>query len=175
MLLCVLCVLLTTGNYENSPFDHGPRYLAIYANHSTQPNAKFESVKVRKPGPLGLKYRMLLVSTEPIEAGCEIRVNYDAGLGRDSYWKVRAKRSRRRSFLTSTHLANLLSLPLSLTDRTVRRTRRIGGMSASHLRSRPVPIVRQKAIERRYRALSLSGRRQAGRRGQYRGRVVVVR
>ena len=82
VLLCLARVLLTTGNYENSPFDHGPRYLAIYANHSTQPNAKFESVKVRKPGPLGLKYRMLLVSTEPIEAGCEIRVNYDAGLGR---------------------------------------------------------------------------------------------
>ena len=123
VLLCLARVLLTTGNYENSPFDHGPRYLAIYANHSTQPNAKFESVKVRKPGPLGLKYRMLLVSTEPIEAGCEIRVNYDAGVGRDLYWKVRAKRSRRRSFLTSTHLANLLSLSLSL-SRTGRPARR---------------------------------------------------
>ena len=40
------------GNYENSPFADGPRHAAIYANHSSRPNAKYEKHTVSRPGPL---------------------------------------------------------------------------------------------------------------------------
>ena len=66
--------MVIDGASENSPFD-AERYAAIYANHSANPNARLECWPVLRPGPLELRQHMVLVANEPIEAGCEIRIN----------------------------------------------------------------------------------------------------
>ena len=84
------------GDYANSPFTDGPRHGAIYANHcSARPNAKFEKFPVPSPSPFDLRHRMLLVSTERIPAGGEIRVDYEAGGSK--YWPKRPAESSWRA------------------------------------------------------------------------------
>jgi hypothetical protein len=64
---------------------HCPRYPAIFANHSSVPNARFERRTVSKPSDkLQLRYRMVIVASERIGAGMEIRVDYECG--RADYW-----------------------------------------------------------------------------------------
>ena len=71
------------GDCENSPFDC-PRSPAIYANHSSQPNARLETWPVLRPGPHDIRQRVVLVASESIEAGREVRIDYDDG--GESYW-----------------------------------------------------------------------------------------
>jgi len=71
-----------------------PRYLATFANHSRRPNARFEERHVccsfvnrarevtllnRAPSADHVQQRMVLVATEPIDAGSELRVDYEHG------------------------------------------------------------------------------------------------
>ena len=72
------------GAGENSPFEV-ERSPAIYANHSREPNARIESWPALRPGPLEVRQHMMLVATEPIDAGQEIRINYEGG-DDASYW-----------------------------------------------------------------------------------------
>ena len=65
------------GNYENSPFDDGYRSPAIFANHSSEGNARLERWPVRS-SVTDLRQSMCLVASEPIEAGAEIRWNYES-------------------------------------------------------------------------------------------------
>jgi len=60
------------GAYENSPGD-GPFWPGVFANHSARPNAALEYV----PAMGGALDAMVLVATEAIEAGSEVRFNYD--------------------------------------------------------------------------------------------------
>ena len=64
------------GNWENSPLPmagegttHRRRYPAIFANHSSRPNAQFERRPVAKPRALELRHHMVLVALETIERG----------------------------------------------------------------------------------------------------------
>jgi len=76
--------VVVDGASENSPFDC-PRSAAIYANHSTRPNARVETWPVLRPGPHEVREHVVLVASEPIEAGREIRINYECG---DlTYWR----------------------------------------------------------------------------------------
>jgi len=45
-----------------------PRYLATYANHSGRPNCRFEERPVGRAGAWDVRERMLLVTTEAVEA-----------------------------------------------------------------------------------------------------------
>jgi hypothetical protein len=59
------------GNWRNSPLGAGneaarPRFPAIFANHSSKPNAQFQRRYVDKPTALELRHRMVLVALEPI-------------------------------------------------------------------------------------------------------------
>ena len=61
------------GNCENSPpFGHA-RSPAIYANHSRSPNARVETWPVLRPEPYGIRQHVMLVASEPIDAGHEVR------------------------------------------------------------------------------------------------------
>ena len=46
-------------------------YVAIYANHSSKPNARLETWPVLNPGPFELRQHMVIVATEEIQAGAE--------------------------------------------------------------------------------------------------------
>ena len=71
------------GASENSPFEC-ERSPAVYANHTYQPNARLEC---RPALPQQGIHRMLLVALEPIEAGQEVRINYEDGeAGFAAYW-----------------------------------------------------------------------------------------
>ena len=71
------------GASENSPFEC-ERSPAVYANHSSQPNARLECWPAL---PLQGIHRMLLVALEPIEAGQEVRIDYEDGVaGEAAYW-----------------------------------------------------------------------------------------
>jgi hypothetical protein len=59
--------------------------MAIYANHSSRPNARLERRRVEQPGPYDLRYHMLVITTEVVPAGGEIRINYDGGREKN-YW-----------------------------------------------------------------------------------------
>ena len=72
------------GASENSPFQC-PCSPAIYANHSTAPNARIEMWPTPRPGSLELRQHMVIVATETIAAGKEIRINYEYMDG--TYWK----------------------------------------------------------------------------------------
>jgi hypothetical protein len=73
------------GAGENSPkFEHR-RAAALYANHSSSPNARLESWPVLRAGALEVQQRMMLVAMEPIEAGREIRIDYELG-PEATYW-----------------------------------------------------------------------------------------
>ena len=74
------------GACENSPFSC-PQSLATFANHSRKANAVLEDWPVPDPGPCELHVHMMLVATEPIEPGCEVRINYEHG--GSSYWNTR--------------------------------------------------------------------------------------
>ena len=58
------------GASENSPFAC-ERYPAVYANHSLAPNAHLEVWPVLRPGLCELRSHVMLVATEPIDAGQE--------------------------------------------------------------------------------------------------------
>ena len=79
------------GACENSPYECGARSPAVYANHSRRPNARIESWPVLRPGPCEVRQHMMLVASEHIDAGQEIRVDYEGGgvatVG-GSYWDV---------------------------------------------------------------------------------------
>ena len=69
------------GNWEHCPYE-GPRSLAVFANHSAKPNARFEHWPLQLQSTscaTQLRDRMWLVATEPIQAGAEIRVDYASG------------------------------------------------------------------------------------------------
>ena len=78
--------VVVDGACENSPFEieHSS---AIYANHSSQPNARIESWPVPRAGPFELQQHLMIVATESIDAGQEVRIDYEGG-GNDSYWAV---------------------------------------------------------------------------------------
>ena len=72
------------GACENSPLDC-PRYPAIFANHSAAaPNARLETWPVLQPGKYALREHIMLVATAHIEAGAEVRFDYEAG--GSTYW-----------------------------------------------------------------------------------------
>ena len=70
--------IVIDGASENSPFEL-PRCCASYANHSEQPNARLELWPVLRPAPCEARQHMVLVASEPIAAGGEIRIDYDHG------------------------------------------------------------------------------------------------
>ena len=76
--------IVIDGASENSPF-RCPCSPAIYANHSRAPNARLEMWPVPRPGSLELRQHMVIVATERIAAGYEIRINYEHTDG--TYWK----------------------------------------------------------------------------------------
>ena len=71
------------GASENSPFEC-KRSPAVYANHSSRPNARLECrPALTQPGI----HRMLIVALEPIAAGQEVRIDYEEGEA--AYWDER--------------------------------------------------------------------------------------
>ena len=70
--------VVVDGASENSPFEVG-RNCAIYANHSRRPNARLELWPVLRPAACELRQHMVLVASEKIEAGAEIRIDYESG------------------------------------------------------------------------------------------------
>ena len=79
---CILHIpgteVIIDGASENSPFEL-PRCCASYANHSEQPNARLELWPVLRPAACEARQHMVLVASEPIAAGGEIRIDYDSG------------------------------------------------------------------------------------------------
>ena len=79
---CVLQIpgteVVIDGASENSPFEL-PRCCASYANHSARPNARLELWPVLRPASCEARQHMVLVASEPIAAGGEIRIDYDSG------------------------------------------------------------------------------------------------
>ena len=83
------------GDYENSPFGAvDGRCVVVFSNHDGRPNARLctWSTDAELKG-LGVdetqhevRERMWLVTTEPVEAGQELRFNYSAGSL--DYWKT---------------------------------------------------------------------------------------
>lgn len=76
--------VIIDGASENSPF-RCPCSPAIYANHSSAPNARLEMWPAPRPGSLELRQHMVLVASEPIAAGQEVRINYEHMDG--TYWR----------------------------------------------------------------------------------------
>ena len=76
--------MVIDGASENSPFEC-PRSPASYANHAPRPtcNARLETWPVLGPDPLSVRQHMVLVASEPIAAGHEIRIDYEDGLAAD--------------------------------------------------------------------------------------------
>lgn len=74
------------GACENSPFKLSPFELspAIYANHSSWPNACIQTWPVLQPRQYEIRQHVVLVATEAIDAGQEIRIDYEAGGSK--YW-----------------------------------------------------------------------------------------
>ena len=71
------------GASENSPFEC-ERSPAVYTNHSSQPNARLQCMPALPQQGI---HRMLIVALEPIEAGQEVRINYEDGeTGEVGYW-----------------------------------------------------------------------------------------
>ena len=66
------------GASENSPFLL-PRCCALHANHSARPNARLELWPVLRPATHEPRQHMVLVASEPIAAGAEIRIDYEDG------------------------------------------------------------------------------------------------
>ena len=74
------------GAFENSPFDDGPRWPVVFANHSrASPNAQLLYFPTLRPEACELRGRMWIVATECIPAGSEIRIDYEAGES-STYW-----------------------------------------------------------------------------------------
>lgn len=90
----VLCVprtrIVIDGNCDSLPGEYQtPRYACIFANHSSQPNAALEYwPDLLAQGhwtDFELSGSMWIVATEPIDAGMEIRINYEGGA--QHYWR----------------------------------------------------------------------------------------
>jgi len=71
------------GNHENGGRGGGARSLAIYANHSRTPNCSLQHWPAAKSGGKGLD-SLWIVAKEPIDAGCELRFDYEEG--GSNYW-----------------------------------------------------------------------------------------
>ena len=75
------------GAYENSPYDDGARWPVVFANHSrVAPNARLEYWPTTQPEACELRGRLWVVTDAPISAGSEIRLDYEAGEARGTYW-----------------------------------------------------------------------------------------
>jgi len=72
------------GAYENSPYDDGPHWPVVFANHSRAPNAQLEYWPIERPGACEVRGHMWIVASEPIAAGSEIRIDYESEAG--TYW-----------------------------------------------------------------------------------------
>ena len=66
----------------------GPPCPAVYANHSSQPNARLE----HWPASGCELDRLVLVASEPIPAGREVRFDYEKGARKGTYWRGRGGR-----------------------------------------------------------------------------------
>jgi hypothetical protein len=75
------------GACENSPFDDGKRYPVVFANHSRRPNARLEEWPCTSGDQFDVEHRIWLVASEPIEAGHEIRIDYENGGQKGQCWK----------------------------------------------------------------------------------------
>lgn len=85
------------GKGENSPqaFPY-PRTPAVFANHSTRPNAHLEVWPLPRPGACDLRQQLLLVCTEAIAPGREIRIDYEDGAPTAGmYWGAEPPRETR--------------------------------------------------------------------------------
>ena len=87
--------IIVDGNGDSLPGAYSlPRFAAIFANHSSRPNAALEfwpDLLVKRSGSIGqysfeMSGAMWIVATEAIAAGEEIRINYEGGEGRGAYW-----------------------------------------------------------------------------------------
>jgi len=87
--------IIVDGNGDSLPGAYSlPRFAAIFANHSSRPNAALEfwpDLLVKRSGSIGqysfeTSGAMWIVATEAIAAGEEIRINYEGGEGRGAYW-----------------------------------------------------------------------------------------
>ena len=70
--------VIIDGASENSPYEL-PRCCAIYANHSSRPNARLELWPVLRPAACEMRQHMVLVASEAITPGAEIRIDYESG------------------------------------------------------------------------------------------------
>ena len=70
--------IVIDGKCENSPFEC-PLSPTIFANHSSRPNARLEAWPMPKPGACDLRQQLMLVCSEHIAAGHEIRIDYEDG------------------------------------------------------------------------------------------------
>ena len=76
------------GKSQNTPFPC-PLSPATFANHSARPNAHLEVWSLPRPGTCDLRQQLMLVSSEPIAAGHEIRIDYEDGAPvAGTYWGV---------------------------------------------------------------------------------------
>jgi hypothetical protein len=80
------CPPIVTSGERRLAFS-GPVAAAIYANHSSQPNAKLLHV----PATSDTLDRILLVARETIRAGSEVRLDYEDGGRRGTYWGTRGQ------------------------------------------------------------------------------------
>ena len=75
------------GASEQAPFADAGRALGTYANHSCgHPNAYYHWRVATKRSPHALAGALWIEATEPIPAGAEIRVNYEAEGREGQYW-----------------------------------------------------------------------------------------
>ena len=89
------------GAYENDAAGGPAGFVpspAVFANHSKRPNAKLqywpassaalEAGSASEQEPHSRPSRLILVALEAVEAGCELRFDYECGGRRGQYWGV---------------------------------------------------------------------------------------
>ena len=76
--LCTRSLCTASGACESAPFAV-PRYCASYVRHSAAPNARLELWPVLRPTSCQLRQHLVLVASEDIPAGAEIRVKRRGG------------------------------------------------------------------------------------------------
>ena len=75
------------GSFNQAPFiEHGARSLGTYANHSQSPNAGYLWQVKKTRTPHTLAGALWIMALEPIPAGSEIRVDYEAEGRTGQYW-----------------------------------------------------------------------------------------
>ena len=144
---CGRCVLLIPGTStiidaacENSPYDDVPRYPATFVMHSRWPNARLETWADAPGGgaPTELRERMWLVALEPIPAGGEIRIDYEAGsraAGEEgTYWGHASIEAEPQD--TNWRAVRLAAPPPTAAERVVDR---LAALNAAHHAGVPPP------------------------------------